>query len=100
MAILLLPDTLELKQAELTEDYSKLENPGTAKFYKYQILDIAYSRHYFSEGRNFPDSYTITFNDRGKETAVTKYYVKDSITKKLREVSISEVHPIDTTAPN
>ena len=88
-----LPDTLEFKKANISGDYSKLENPGNPKFYKYQILDFTYNRHYFNKGRHFPNVYTIEFNNKGSIKPDIKYYLKDSLTKKLREIPIDFLYP-------
>lgn len=84
-----LPDTLELRKARLNDDYSKLENPSSSKFYKFQIINVSYNRHYQNEGRNFPNHYIITFYNKGGE----KYFLKDSVTNKLREIPIEFLYP-------
>ncbi|MGY0035142.1 hypothetical protein [Pedobacter sp. NJ-S-72] len=90
-----LPDTAKLKKAHGMIDFTKLdlESPGESKFYKYQILDFTYNRHYYNEGRHFPNVYTIEFNTKGSIKSGIKYYLKDSLTKKLREIPIEVLYP-------
>ncbi|MBB5619087.1 hypothetical protein HDE69_000123 [Pedobacter cryoconitis] len=91
-----LPDTAKLKKAMNRKNNNvqlDIENPGSAKFYKYQILDFMFVKHYVSEGRSFPNSYTLTFNDKGSIHADRKYFLRDSITKKLVEVDQDAVMP-------
>lgn len=91
-----LPDTAKLKKGMNRKNNNvqlDIESPGSAKFYKYQILDFMFVKHYVSEGKSFPNSYTLTFNDKGTIHADRKYFLRDSITKKLVEVKQDAVMP-------
>lgn len=41
----------------------------------------------------FPDLYTIEFNTKGSTKTGIKYYLKGSLTKKLREIPIEFLYP-------
>jgi len=91
-----LPDTAKLKKVmRLGANYQELQEfPGDSKFYKHQILNFMFVRHYEIDGKKFPDSYSVVMsNKKGSEIENTKYYMREDLNMKLVEVSRDKVSP-------
>lgn len=91
-----LPDTGKLKRLMVEGAlYNGLkEFPGDSKFYKSQILQFSFMRHYTSEGKKFPDSYSIKIHEKENSNQEnTRYYLRDSLSKKMVEVGEDSVFP-------
>ncbi|HEX8545487.1 MAG TPA: hypothetical protein VF691_00920 [Cytophagaceae bacterium] len=94
-----LPDTSALKR-KMEDPYSDLESaPGDREFSKYMIVDILFSKGGLTIGdelsppRLIPDHYVITTRVNKLEE---RFYIKDTLSGKLREVDYYDVYPADS----
>ncbi len=92
-----LPDTIHMKNEMEGRQYVSESEiyPGSEKYKQYAILSLAFVRGFLSEAdqvrkeKLIPNSYRIsTFNDNKSDE---RYFLKDSVSRKLVEVDRSVV---------